>query len=76
MFWAFDNNLSRYLAQKLDVAKIVQLKSAIGGVLLFVIAVFVFDVKVNIDAHGGTISVKSPPTVFTITLPQNPNIKK
>lgn len=49
LFWAFDNNLSRYLTQKLDVAKIVQLKSAIGGVLLFVIAVFVFDVKINID---------------------------
>lgn len=50
LFWAFDNNLSIYLTQKLDVAKIVQLKSAIGGVLLFVIAVFVFDVKINIDA--------------------------
>ncbi len=49
LFWAFDNNLSRHLTQKLDVAKIVQLKSAIGGVLLFVIAVFVFDVKINID---------------------------
>ncbi|MCE9651635.1 MAG: porin PorA family protein [Nitrosarchaeum sp.] len=28
-------------------------------------------VKSIIDTHGGTISVKSPPTVFTITLPQN-----
>jgi signal transduction histidine kinase len=28
-------------------------------------------VKSIIDAHGGTISVKSPPTVFTVTLPQN-----
>lgn len=50
LFWAFDNNLSRYLAQKLDVAKIVQIKSVVGGVLLFVIAMFVFDVKINIDA--------------------------
>ncbi len=50
LFWAFDNNLSRYLAQKLDVAKIVQMKSAIGGVMMFVIAVFVFGVKINIDA--------------------------
>lgn len=50
LFWAFDNNLSRYLSQKLDVAKIVQIKSAVGGVLLFVIAVFVFDVKISIDA--------------------------
>lgn len=29
-----------------------------------------------IAAHGGSVSVKSPPTVFTITLPQNPNVKK
>ncbi|MBI5146722.1 MAG: DUF3068 domain-containing protein [Thaumarchaeota archaeon] len=28
-----------------------------------------------VAAHGGSISVKSPPTVFTITLPQNPNSK-
>ncbi|MFB5610038.1 MAG: porin PorA family protein, partial [Nitrosarchaeum sp.] len=33
-------------------------------------------VKSIIDSHGGTISVKSPPTIITITLPQNPNIKK
>jgi signal transduction histidine kinase len=33
-------------------------------------------VKSIIDTHGGTISVKSPPTIITITLPQNPNIKK
>lgn len=28
-------------------------------------------VKSIIDVHGGAISVKSPPTVFTVTLPQN-----
>lgn len=33
-------------------------------------------VKSIIEAHGGKISVKSSPTIFTITLPQNPNIKK
>ncbi len=31
-------------------------------------------VKAIIEAHGGTISAKSPPTVFTISLPQNVNI--
>ena len=31
-------------------------------------------VKSIVDTHGGTISVKSPPTIFTITLPQNPDI--
>ncbi|MBS3923565.1 MAG: DUF3068 domain-containing protein [Nitrosarchaeum sp.] len=30
-------------------------------------------VKSIVEAHKGTISVKSPPTIFTITLPQDPN---
>jgi len=51
LFWALDNNLSRYLAQKMDVANIVQIKSAIGGVMLFVIALLVFRVDVSIDAN-------------------------
>lgn len=49
LFWALDNNLSRYLAQKMDVANIVQLKSAIGGVILFVIALLIFRVHINIE---------------------------
>jgi drug/metabolite transporter (DMT)-like permease len=49
LFWAFDNNLSSYLAQKMDVAKIAQIKSAVGGVLLFVIVVFVFRVEINVE---------------------------
>lgn len=49
LFWALDNNLSRYLAQKMDVANIVQIKSAIGGVILFVIAILVFRVEINIE---------------------------
>ncbi len=32
-------------------------------------------VREIVAAHGGSVSVKSPPTVFTITLPENPNIK-
>ena len=47
LFWGLDNNLSRYLAQKMDVANIVQIKSAIGGGMLLVIALLVF--RVNID---------------------------
>ncbi|MCE9652905.1 MAG: DMT family transporter [Nitrosarchaeum sp.] len=50
LFWALDNNLSRYLAQKMDVANIVQIKSAIGGVMLLVIALFVFRVDINLEA--------------------------
>ncbi|EIJ66161.1 hypothetical protein BD31_I1688 [Candidatus Nitrosopumilus salaria BD31] len=51
LFWALDNNLSRYLAQKMDVANIVQIKSAIGGVMLFVIALLVFKVDINIELN-------------------------
>jgi len=50
LFWAVDNNLSRILAQKADVAKIAQIKSAIGGIILLVIAVFVFGNTFNINA--------------------------
>ncbi|MDH3312830.1 MAG: DMT family transporter [Nitrosopumilus sp.] len=50
LFWALDNNLSRYLAQKMDVANIVQIKSAMGGVMLFVISLLVFRVDINIEA--------------------------
>ena len=30
-------------------------------------------VRAIIASHGGTLSVKSPPTVFSVSLPQNPN---
>ena len=48
LFWGLDNNLSRYLAQKMNVANIVQIKSAIGGIMLFVIALLVFRVDINV----------------------------
>jgi drug/metabolite transporter (DMT)-like permease len=48
LFWALDNNLSRYLAQKLNVANIAQIKSAIGGVMLLVIALLLFRVEINV----------------------------
>jgi len=48
LFWGLDNNLSRYLAQKMNVANIVQIKSAIGGIMLLVIAVLVFQVNINV----------------------------
>ena len=51
LFWALDNNLSRYLAQKMNVANIVQIKSAIGGVMLAVIALLVFRVDINIETN-------------------------
>jgi len=51
LFWGLDNNLSRYLAQKIDVANIVQIKSAIGGGMLLVIALFVFRVDINLQTE-------------------------
>lgn len=51
LFWALDNNLSRFLAQKMEVANIVQIKSAIGGITLLVIALLVFRVDINIETE-------------------------
>ncbi|CAD6525554.1 conserved membrane hypothetical protein [metagenome] len=50
LFWGLDNNLSRYLAQKMDVVNIVQIKSAIGGVMLLIITLLVFKVDINLEA--------------------------
>lgn len=49
LFWGMDNNLSRILAQKINVAKIAQIKSAIGGAILFGITVFGFGVPLNVQ---------------------------
>jgi len=49
LFWALDNNLSRYLAQKINVANIAQIKSAIGGIMLLVIALLIFKVNTAIE---------------------------
>ena len=51
LFWGLDNNLSRYLAQKMDVANIVQIKSAIGGGMLLVIALLVFRVDIDLQTE-------------------------
>ncbi|MEW6589067.1 MAG: DMT family transporter [Thermoproteota archaeon] len=49
LFWGIDNNLSRILAQKINVAKIAQIKSAMGGAILFGITVFGFGVPLNVQ---------------------------
>lgn len=46
LFWALDNNLSKILSTRLDVARIVQLKSLIGGAILLL---FVFLLQIPID---------------------------
>ena len=48
MFWALDNNLSKILSAKLDVARIVQIKSIIGGSILFLL-VFLLQIPINIE---------------------------
>ncbi len=47
--WALDNNLSRIISTKMDTAKLVQLKSAIGGSILLG-AVLVLHVPLVISA--------------------------
>lgn len=47
-FWAMDNNISKIASHKLDIAKLVQLKSLIGGLLLMAIVV-VSSIKININ---------------------------
>ena len=39
LFWAVDNNISKILTQRVNIARIVQLKSAIGGTILLLITV-------------------------------------
>lgn len=37
IFWAIDNNLSKILSKRIPLAKIVQLKSALGAIILLII---------------------------------------
>ena len=47
-FWAMDNNISKIVSHKMNAAKIVQLKSLIGGSLLMAI-VITLGIKINIS---------------------------
>lgn len=49
VFWAIDNNLSKNIAYRVDVARLAQLKSLIGGSILLLI-VFLMGISINIDA--------------------------
>ena len=51
LFWALDNNLSKILSQRMDAARIVQLKSAIGGSVLLLL-VFVFEIPISIEIEN------------------------
>jgi len=50
LFWAVDNNISKILTQRVNVARIVQLKSAIGGTILLLITV-VFSIPIVEDIN-------------------------
>ena len=49
VLWALDNNLSRIIATKIDTARLVQLKSAIGGLILLA-TVFLLGIPFDIKA--------------------------
>jgi drug/metabolite transporter (DMT)-like permease len=49
VLWALDNNLSRILSTKMDTARLVQLKSATGGLILLGIT-FLLGVQLDISA--------------------------
>lgn len=48
MFWALDNNISKIIAHRINVARIVQLKGAIGGSIILIFALFT-GVSINIS---------------------------
>ena len=49
VLWALDNNLSRIIATRIDTARLVQLKSVIGGLILLV-TVFLLGIPFDIKA--------------------------
>ena len=38
IFWALDNNFSKIITHRIDISKIVQLKGAIGGIIVLIFA--------------------------------------
>jgi drug/metabolite transporter (DMT)-like permease len=47
LFWGLDNNISKIVSQRIDAARLIQLKSAIGGSCLFAI-VLLLGIPINI----------------------------
>ena len=39
LFWGLDNNISRILSHRIDITRIIQLKSFIGGIILLALTV-------------------------------------
>lgn len=51
--WAFDNNISKFITKSVDVSRIIQLKSLIGGVILFSL-VYAFQLPITIEISNLT----------------------
>jgi drug/metabolite transporter (DMT)-like permease len=49
VLWGLDNNICRFITYRMDIARLVQLKSAIGGAVLFIFAVFALHVPLSIS---------------------------
>ena len=48
LFWGLDNNISKIISHRIDVTKIIQLKSFIGGIILLAL-VFLLGIPVSIS---------------------------
>jgi drug/metabolite transporter (DMT)-like permease len=47
--WGLDNNICRIITSNMDILRLVQLKTVIGGSILLVFAVFVFHIPLGIS---------------------------
>ncbi|MDE1725574.1 MAG: DMT family transporter [Thaumarchaeota archaeon] len=50
LFWAIDNNISKVITKKVDVLKIAQFKSGIGGLILLIV-VFAANIPILIPSN-------------------------
>lgn len=49
ILWAVDNNISKIITQRVDIIKIIQLKSLIGGSILLAFAILILNVPLLIN---------------------------
>jgi drug/metabolite transporter (DMT)-like permease len=60
ILWGLDNNICRFITYRMDIERLVQLKSVIGGTVLFIFAVFVFHVPLSTS----TVAAQLPQIVL------------
>jgi drug/metabolite transporter (DMT)-like permease len=49
ILWAVDNNISKVITQHVDIIKLIQLKSLIGGSMLFAFATLILNVPLVVN---------------------------